>query len=110
MGAFLVTYGFAPPSHDDEIHASSPESPTHIGFKRIVKMEIPLKSIVIERALSADLSDLALSPILSALAGTPAARSKILATSRDHTSCVMVWECTAGRFNWNYCVDETVKS
>jgi len=31
---------------------------------------------------------------------------RILATSRDRTSCVMVWECTAGRFNWNYCVDE----
>jgi uncharacterized protein len=73
-----------------------------------MKMEIPAKSIVIEAAWSADLSDLELAPIRSTLAGTPAARSKILARSRDRTSCIMVWECTAGRFNWDYCVDETV--
>jgi uncharacterized cupin superfamily protein len=42
------------------------------------------------------------------LAGTPEARSKILAKSHDGTSCIMVWECTAGRFNWYYNEDETI--
>lgn len=42
------------------------------------------------------------------LAGTPQARSKLLAKSHDRTSSIMVWECTAGRFNWHYSEDETV--
>lgn len=42
------------------------------------------------------------------LSGTPQARSKILAKSHDGTSYIMVWECTAGRFNWHYNEDETV--
>lgn len=42
------------------------------------------------------------------LAGTPEARSKILAKSYDGTSYIVVWECTAGRFNWHYVEDETV--
>ena len=41
-------------------------------------------------------------------AGTPEARSKILARSHDRTSSIMVWECTAGRFIWHYGEDETV--
>jgi uncharacterized cupin superfamily protein len=40
--------------------------------------------------------------------GTPMARSKRLATSVDGTSSVMAWSCTAGRFKWNYAVDETI--
>jgi uncharacterized cupin superfamily protein len=40
--------------------------------------------------------------------GTPQARSKPLAHSRDGASSVMAWSCTAGRFNWHYTVDETV--
>ena len=41
-------------------------------------------------------------------AGTPEARSKILARSHDRTSSIVVWECTAGRLNWHYSEDETV--
>ena len=40
--------------------------------------------------------------------GTPQARSKRLAESADGTAMIMAWSCTAGRFNWNYAVDETV--
>lgn len=40
--------------------------------------------------------------------GTPEARSKRLATSADGASSVMAWSCTAGRFTWNYAVDETL--
>jgi uncharacterized cupin superfamily protein len=42
------------------------------------------------------------------LAGTPEARSRQLARSQDGASSVMAWSCTAGRFNWQYMVDETV--
>ncbi len=40
--------------------------------------------------------------------GNPQARSKRLASSADGTSSVMAWSCTAGRFKWNYTVDETI--
>ena len=42
------------------------------------------------------------------LAGTPVARAKKLAKSRDFTSYIMVWDCTPGRFNWHYNKDETL--
>src|SRR5262249_56582480 len=42
------------------------------------------------------------------LFGTPEARSRQLARSEDGASSVMAWSCTAGRFNWQYMVDETV--
>ncbi|HLH87429.1 MAG TPA: cupin domain-containing protein [Xanthobacteraceae bacterium] len=42
------------------------------------------------------------------LSGTPEARSRQLAHSRDRASSVMAWSCTAGRFTWQYSVDETV--
>lgn len=42
------------------------------------------------------------------LTGTPIARSKNLVRSRDWTSTVVVWDCTAGSFRWHYSQDETV--
>jgi len=65
------------------------------------------KSIVIEAAASADLEPAPISPEWI-LAGTPEARSKLLAKSRDRTSSIIVWECSAGRFDWHYSEDETV--
>jgi uncharacterized cupin superfamily protein len=49
-------------------------------------------------------------PINSAwiLEGTPVARNRTLSTSKDGTGVALIWECTAGRFNWFYDVDETV--
>jgi uncharacterized protein len=40
--------------------------------------------------------------------GTPQTRSEELARSRDGTSHTMVWDCTAGRFDWHYNKDETL--
>jgi uncharacterized protein len=40
--------------------------------------------------------------------GSPQVRSKRVAESADGTSSVMVWSCTAGRFNWYYLVEETL--
>jgi uncharacterized protein len=63
--------------------------------------------IVIEALESAALGPAPIAPDWI-LAGTPNARSKVLAKSRDRTSRIMVWECTAGYFNWHYSEDETV--
>jgi uncharacterized protein len=59
---------------------------------------------------AANAAELNLSPISPdwILSGTPEARNKLLAKSHDGTSSIMVWECTAGRFNWHYGEDETV--
>ncbi len=40
--------------------------------------------------------------------GAPQVCSRRIATSADGASSVMVWSCTAGRFNWYYTVDETL--
>jgi uncharacterized protein len=40
--------------------------------------------------------------------GKPEARSKKLTIAADGTSTVMAWSCTAGRFTWNYVVEETL--
>ena len=42
------------------------------------------------------------------LDGNPVARNKILSSSPDGTASTLIWDCTAGRFNWFYDVDETV--
>src|SRR5689334_7771377 len=66
-----------------------------------------MRSIILADAASIDLEPAPISPDWI-LAGTPQARSKLLAKSHDRTSSIMVWECTAGRFNWHYSEDETV--
>jgi hypothetical protein len=40
--------------------------------------------------------------------GTPRARAAKLAVTADGTSTVMAWSCSAGRFTWNYAIDETL--
>ena len=42
------------------------------------------------------------------LEGNPKARNKVIFKSADGTAWTMIWECTAGRFNWFYSCDETV--
>ena len=42
------------------------------------------------------------------LEGNPLARNKVLSSSADHTASTLIWDCTAGRFNWFYSIDETV--
>jgi len=59
---------------------------------------------------AATMADLQPSPICAdwILSGKPEARSKLLARSHDGTSYAVVWECSAGRFEWHYIEDETV--
>jgi|ERR1022692_2328963 uncharacterized cupin superfamily protein len=42
------------------------------------------------------------------LEGNPISRNRLLSTSADSTACTLFWDCTAGRFNWFYDIDETV--
>ena len=42
------------------------------------------------------------------LEGDPVARNTVLSSSADGTSSTLIWDCTAGRFNWFYDIDETV--
>jgi uncharacterized cupin superfamily protein len=42
------------------------------------------------------------------LEGAPLAKCTILSKSTDGTAKTIVWDCTAGRFNWYYDMDETV--
>src|SRR5262245_12155264 len=42
------------------------------------------------------------------LAGSPQTRSAALVSAPDGGSSVNFWDCTAGRFQWQYCWDETV--
>ena len=42
------------------------------------------------------------------LEGTPEARGKVLSCGSDEMAFTVMWDCTAGRFNWFYDIDETV--
>jgi uncharacterized cupin superfamily protein len=40
--------------------------------------------------------------------GNPVARSALLSQSADRMAATVVWECSAGKFNWHYDFDETI--
>ena len=42
------------------------------------------------------------------LEGNPEARNKVLFSSADGSTTTWLWDCTAGKFNWFYDIDETV--
>jgi len=42
------------------------------------------------------------------LGGSPVTRSKSVTRSHDWTSNLLVWECTAGQFEWHYAKEEVV--
>ena len=47
-------------------------------------------------------------PVDWILEGTPTARARVLSTSDDNRAMTLVWDCSAGKFNWFYNLDETV--
>ena len=63
-----------------------------------------------ERSATAGDHGLAPDPIPAdwILEGEPVARSKRLVGSSDDMSSTHMWDCTAGRFNWFYTVDEVI--
>jgi hypothetical protein len=54
-----------------------------------------------------DLNDAPIDPAWI-VEGAPRARNRILWNSGDKTGYCMLWDCTAGQFNWTYTVDELV--
>lgn len=40
--------------------------------------------------------------------GKPVARNAVLSVSADGRATTLIWDCTAGRFDWHYDIDETV--
>lgn len=42
------------------------------------------------------------------LEGKPVCRNSVLSTSADGTTTILLWDCTPGRFNWFYDVEETL--
>jgi uncharacterized protein len=42
------------------------------------------------------------------LSGAPEATARMLLRSRDWLQSIVVWECTAGQFNWHYNKDEVL--
>jgi uncharacterized cupin superfamily protein len=40
--------------------------------------------------------------------GRPQARNHVLFRSSDKSSWTMLWDCSAGEFNWHYSFDETI--
>ena len=40
--------------------------------------------------------------------GHPVTRNRVLFRSTDKSSWTMLWDCTAGEFNWHYSFDETI--
>jgi uncharacterized cupin superfamily protein len=49
------------------------------------------------------------SPIESSsiIEGNPVAQASVLSKSADGQAWTMVWQCSEGKFNWNYNFDET---
>lgn len=47
-------------------------------------------------------------PIEWIIDGQPIARNRLIFASGDGTASTFLWDCTSGRFNWFYDVDETI--
>jgi uncharacterized cupin superfamily protein len=73
------------------------------------KAGISYKQITIARPLTLELGA-STAPIFPewVLNGTPSTRTWDVTRSHDRRSNIVVWECTAGSFEWHYDSDETV--
>jgi uncharacterized cupin superfamily protein len=79
------------------------------AFKKFALVSAHAKRIKqIETANTA--GNLTLRPIEPSwvIEGQPESRSNVLSQSKDGQACTIVWECTAGKFNWHYDFDETI--
>lgn len=67
-------------------------------------------SIEVTRELRREAHGLIPAPIPQAwiLEGSPVARKRHLAGSSDELAATLMWDCTAGRFNWFYDRDEVI--
>ena len=71
------------------------------------ELRMSVESVI---GLGASRADLMPSPIRAnwVLEGNPMARNQLLSVSADGNARSYIWDCTAGRFNWFYEVDETI--
>jgi uncharacterized cupin superfamily protein len=95
------------------------QSPQESGATREISADDPTVELdVLEQTISMEGSPvlrdpaqgLAPAPIPRAwiLEGNPVARKKHLAGSSDRLARTLMWDCTAGRFNWFYDEDEVI--
>ena len=77
-----------------------------------VELDVLEQTISLEgaRIVRDDTHGLSPSPIPRGwiLEGNPVARKKHLAGSSDRLATTLMWDCTAGRFNWFYDEDEVI--
>jgi uncharacterized cupin superfamily protein len=66
-----------------------------------------LQPIIVTSAASSGLNAAPIIPTW-VMDGHPEARNRLLATTRDKTAFVVSWECTPGKFKWDYDEDEIV--
>jgi uncharacterized protein len=95
--------GKSPQQEGGSAHRDMADDPT-------VELDVLEQTISIEgaRALRHDSHGLRAAPIPRPwiLEGSPVARDKRLAGSADGLATAIMWDCTAGRFNWFYDGDE----
>lgn len=95
------------------------QSPRESGAARQIAADDPTVELdVLEQTISMEgvrvvrdaTHGLAPAPIPRAwiLEGNPVARKKRLAGSSDRLATTLMWDCTAGRFNWFYDEDEVI--
>lgn len=68
---------------------------------------MPVESVVKTEIAKLSLNPCPINPAWI-LEGGPVARNAVLSYSVDGSASTLVWDCTAGRFNWFYDVDETI--
>jgi len=90
-------------SKEASLSAVAPVTPASAGSH----VDAALRSVVMATPANVELQPEPI-PQEWILTGAPVARSNNLARSRDLTSSVVVWDCTAGSFRWHYGQDETV--
>jgi uncharacterized cupin superfamily protein len=77
-----------------------------------VKSAIPEPGMTVESTIKYGIGQVTLGPAGInpnwILEGNPIARNKLLSQSADGSASSYIWDCTAGRFNWFYDVDETI--
>jgi uncharacterized cupin superfamily protein len=83
-----------------------------LQYRRRRVRDISGEEMAVESVIKMRVAELTLnpSPIYPdwVLEGKPAARNQVLSRSADGTATTFLWDCTAGRFNWYYDVDETL--
>ena len=68
---------------------------------------MPVESVIKTEVLKLPLNPCPIHPGWI-LEGVPVARNVVLSYSADGNASTLIWDCTAGRFNWFYDVDETI--